>query len=189
MRVGFPSTANPRGGEGLDGVVQSGGRHPDVVYPSPARRRHSVLAPIRRPPQRVLRPQRALWATAAIRPTVRAHRVPTHGHGRGVPGPFPCPSTARRVAGGTAAGAALHRRTRSTTQLRHPHPQPQSLAVAMSLARQLELREQYTSVPARAHERGLLGSPAPRLALMTPTADKAATPSVTVDRRQVKRLS
>jgi hypothetical protein len=42
---------------------------------------------------------------------------------------------------------------------------PQSLAAAMSLARQLQLREQYAPVPTKASFRGLLPSPLPRLAL------------------------
>ena len=66
---------------------------------------------------------------------------------------------------------------------------PQSLAAAMSLARQLELREQYAPAPAKAAPRGLLPAPPPRLALPAPPADKAATPTVTVDGQPVKRLS
>jgi hypothetical protein len=66
---------------------------------------------------------------------------------------------------------------------------PQSLAAAMSLARQLELREQYASVPAKVAPRGLLPAPAPRLTLPAPQIDKAAVPTVTVDDRQVERLS
>ena len=64
---------------------------------------------------------------------------------------------------------------------------PQSLAAAMSLARQLELREQYTSPPPKGATRGLLPTPAPRLALPAPPAEKAATPAVMADGR--KRLS
>jgi hypothetical protein len=59
----------------------------------------------------------------------------------------------------------------------------------MSLARQLELREQYASVPAKVAPRGLLPAPAPRLTLPAPQIDKAAVPMVTVDGRQVERLS
>jgi hypothetical protein len=57
---------------------------------------------------------------------------------------------------------------------------PQSLAAAMSLARQLELREQYTAAPPRPAGRGLLPIPAPRLALPAPPASKADTSTVTV---------
>jgi hypothetical protein len=66
---------------------------------------------------------------------------------------------------------------------------PQSLVAARSLARQLELREQYTLVPANPANRGLLPAPAPRLALPAPPVDKAAAPTVAVEGRQAKRLS
>jgi hypothetical protein len=64
---------------------------------------------------------------------------------------------------------------------------PQSLAAAMSLARQLELREQYTPPPPKGATRGLLPSLAPRLALPASPAEKAATPAVMAD--GCKRLS
>jgi hypothetical protein len=66
---------------------------------------------------------------------------------------------------------------------------PQSLAAAMSLARQLELREQYTAASPRPAGRGLLPVPAPRLALSAPLAPKADTSTVTVEGRPVKRLT
>jgi hypothetical protein len=68
---------------------------------------------------------------------------------------------------------------------------PQSLAAAMSLARQLELREQYTAAPPRPADRGLLPVPvpAPRLALPAPPAPKADTSTVTMEGRPVKRLT
>ena len=59
----------------------------------------------------------------------------------------------------------------------------------MSLARQLELREQYTPAPTKAATRGLLPAPTPRLALPAPPVDKAAAPPVTAEGRPVKRLS
>ncbi|WVZ81753.1 LOW QUALITY PROTEIN: hypothetical protein U9M48_029095 [Paspalum notatum var. saurae] len=59
----------------------------------------------------------------------------------------------------------------------------------MSLARQLELREQYGPAPAKAAPRGLLPAPPPCLALPGPPADKVATPTVTVDGQPVKRPS
>jgi hypothetical protein len=59
---------------------------------------------------------------------------------------------------------------------------PQSLAAAMSLARQFELREQYTAPAARAPLRPLLPAPAARLALPAPPGAKAATPAtITVE--------
>jgi hypothetical protein len=66
---------------------------------------------------------------------------------------------------------------------------PQSLVAAMSLARQLELRDQYTTVPPRLAGCGLLPVPAPRLALPAPLAPKADTSTVTVEGRPVKRLT
>jgi hypothetical protein len=66
---------------------------------------------------------------------------------------------------------------------------PQSLAAAMSLARQLEMREQYTAAPPRPAGCGLLPVLAPRLALPTPPAPKADTSTVTVEGRSVKRLT
>ena len=69
---------------------------------------------------------------------------------------------------------------------------PQSLAAAMSLARQMELREQYTATataPPKAAPRGLLPAPQPRPALTYPQSSKPATPNVTVEGRPVKRLN
>jgi hypothetical protein len=67
---------------------------------------------------------------------------------------------------------------------------PQSLAAAMSLARQFELREQYTAPAARAPPRPLLPAPAARLALPAPPSAKAATPvTITVEGRPIKRLT
>jgi hypothetical protein len=66
---------------------------------------------------------------------------------------------------------------------------PQSLAAAMSLARQLELREQYTAAPPRPAGRGLLPAPASRLAQSAPPLPKADTSTVTVEGRPVKRLT
>jgi hypothetical protein len=66
---------------------------------------------------------------------------------------------------------------------------PQSLVAAMSLARQLELREQYTTAPPRPAGRDLLPVPAPRLALPAPPAPKADTSTITVEGRPVKRLT
>jgi hypothetical protein len=58
----------------------------------------------------------------------------------------------------------------------------------MSLARQLELREQYTAVPPRPAGCDL-PVPAPCLALPAPPALKADTSTVTVEGRPVKRLT
>nr|QHU79743.1 hypothetical protein [Oryza coarctata] len=66
---------------------------------------------------------------------------------------------------------------------------PQSLAAAVSLARQLELREQYTLALIKPATRGLLPTLAPRLVLSAPPIDKAAPPAVTVVGHLVKRLS
>lgn len=65
---------------------------------------------------------------------------------------------------------------------------PQSLSVAMSLARKLELREHLAApaAPPRTAGRGLL--PAPR-ALPALPASAAATPTITVEGRPVKKLS
>ncbi|XP_066340433.1 uncharacterized protein [Miscanthus floridulus] len=71
---------------------------------------------------------------------------------------------------------------------------PQSLVMAMSLARKLELREQYYTavVPAPPAPwqttRGLLIGPPPQLALPAPPP-RTAAPSLTIEGRQVKRLS
>jgi hypothetical protein len=66
----------------------------------------------------------------------------------------------------------------------------QSLAAAMSLARQFELREQYTAPATRAPPHPLLPAPAARLALPTPPGAKAATPTtITVEGRPIKRLT
>jgi len=60
----------------------------------------------------------------------------------------------------------------------------------MSLARQLELWEQYVAAPAEALVRGLLPAPPPRLALPTPPATKAdALGAAIADRPAAKRLS
>jgi hypothetical protein len=59
----------------------------------------------------------------------------------------------------------------------------------MSLARQLELQEQYTAAPPHPADRGLLPVPAPRLALPAPPASKADMSTVTVEGRSVKRLT
>ena len=64
---------------------------------------------------------------------------------------------------------------------------PQTLAAAMSLARQMELREQYTAPPAKAATRPLLPAPPPRLALPAPPGAKPAT--ITMEGRQIKRLT
>jgi hypothetical protein len=52
----------------------------------------------------------------------------------------------------------------------------QSLAATMSLARQLELREQYTPTPTKAAARGLLPAPALRLALPAPPVARCTRP-------------
>jgi hypothetical protein len=66
----------------------------------------------------------------------------------------------------------------------------------MSLARQMELREQYSAAAAaapKAAPRGLLPAPQPRLALTYPQGSlqgsKAAMPNVTIEGRPVKRLN
>ncbi|KAI4330765.1 hypothetical protein MLD38_029019 [Melastoma candidum] len=67
---------------------------------------------------------------------------------------------------------------------------PQSLAGAMSLARKLELREQYATPPPRPAVRALLPPPAPRLALPAPPAtNPTASAAVTLESRPVKRLT
>ena len=67
---------------------------------------------------------------------------------------------------------------------------PQSLAGAMSLARKLELREQYVVPAPRATTKGLLPAPPPRLALPAPPPVHAAAPNtVTIEGRPVKRLT
>ena len=67
---------------------------------------------------------------------------------------------------------------------------PQTLAGAMSLARKLELREQYTATPPRAATRGLLPTPVQRLALPAPPATTSSTSAtVTVEGRSIKRLT
>jgi hypothetical protein len=67
---------------------------------------------------------------------------------------------------------------------------PQSLAAAMSLARQFELRQQYTARAARALSRPVLLASAVRLALPTPPGAKAATPAtITIEGHPIKRLT
>ncbi|XP_066320154.1 uncharacterized protein [Miscanthus floridulus] len=66
---------------------------------------------------------------------------------------------------------------------------PQSLAAAMSLARQMELMEQYQPTSAKAAPRAILPAPLPRQAAPQPTAPKAPTPTVTIEGRPVKRLT
>ena len=67
---------------------------------------------------------------------------------------------------------------------------PQTLAGAMSLARKLELREQYAAPAPRAATRGLLAAPPPRLALPAPPgANPPAPNTLTVEGRPIKRLS
>jgi hypothetical protein len=67
---------------------------------------------------------------------------------------------------------------------------PQSLAAAMSLARQFELREQYTALASRTLGRPLLQAPPARLALAAPPATKPAAPAtITVEGRTIKHLS
>ena len=60
----------------------------------------------------------------------------------------------------------------------------------MSLARKLELREQYVAPAPRAAPRGLLAAPPQRLALPAPPgANPPALNIVTVEGRPIKRLS
>ena len=60
----------------------------------------------------------------------------------------------------------------------------------MSLARKLELREQYAAPPPRAAPRALLPAPALRLALLAPPMNTSTAPAtVTVEGRPVKRLT
>ena len=68
---------------------------------------------------------------------------------------------------------------------------PQTLDAATSLARQFELREQYsTPVTKPAPRPPLLPVPAPRHALPAPQAPKPAAPAtITVEGRQIKRLT
>jgi hypothetical protein len=67
---------------------------------------------------------------------------------------------------------------------------PQSLAAAMSLARQFELRQQYTARAARALSRPMLLASAVRLALPAPPGAKAATPAtITIEGHPIKRLT
>lgn len=67
---------------------------------------------------------------------------------------------------------------------------PQSLSVAMSLARKLELREQFAApaAPPRAAGRGLLPAPCVLPALPAPAAAAPAN-TITVEGRPVKKLS
>jgi hypothetical protein len=58
----------------------------------------------------------------------------------------------------------------------------------MSLARQLELREQYASAAAKAPSWGFLSSPLPRFALPAAPAEKAALAMIPVGGQPVKRL-
>jgi hypothetical protein len=57
----------------------------------------------------------------------------------------------------------------------------------MSLARHLELREQYAPAVAKAPSRGVLPSPPPRFALLAAPTEKAAPSTVPVGRQPVKR--
>jgi hypothetical protein len=66
---------------------------------------------------------------------------------------------------------------------------PQSLAAAMSLARQLELQEQYSPAPVKAASLGLLPPPPARLAISAPPTDKTTTTPITGEGQQVKHLS
>jgi hypothetical protein len=59
----------------------------------------------------------------------------------------------------------------------------------MSLARQLELREQYAPAAAKEPSRGVLPSPPPRFALPVAPAEKAAPATVPVGGQPVKCLS
>jgi len=64
---------------------------------------------------------------------------------------------------------------------------PQSLAAAMSLARSLELVEQYYTSSPKGPVWGVLPAPGPRPAL--PAGAKPAQPPATVEGRPVKRLN
>jgi len=69
---------------------------------------------------------------------------------------------------------------------------PQTLAAAMSLARKLALRDQYTAPPSRAPGRVPLPATSARLplpALPTTPAPTAASTTITVEGRPVKRLT
>jgi hypothetical protein len=67
---------------------------------------------------------------------------------------------------------------------------PQTLKGAMSLARKLELQEQYAAPAPRTANRGLLPAPPPRLALPAPPpANQAAPNTVTIEGHPVKRLT
>jgi len=68
---------------------------------------------------------------------------------------------------------------------------PQTLTAAMSLARQFELREQYsTPAPKAAPRSPLLPAPGPRLTLPAPQPPRTAAPaSISLEGRQIKRLT
>ncbi len=68
---------------------------------------------------------------------------------------------------------------------------PQSVASAMSLARQFKLMAEYTTAPAKAPGRGVLGAPQARPALPAPPPHPDKTPAVTNqgEGRQAKRLT
>ena len=66
---------------------------------------------------------------------------------------------------------------------------PQSLAAAMSIARQLELREQIVASLAKTAPRGTVMATTPRPAILGSGANKAPTPTITVEGRPVKRLT
>lgn len=126
-----------------------------------------------------------------LRPTVRARRVPTNGHGREVPGPFLGHPTVRRVVGRTTTGAGGLALPLSYDICIHKPPITSSCHEPGAATGTSGVVHVGTCQGRGGRERGLLGPPALRLALPapTPTPDKAATTTVTVDGRPVKCLS
>jgi hypothetical protein len=102
----------------VDGGLQFGGGHADVVHPSPVGRGNSVVAPLQGTSAPVLR------AATPVRPAGRVGGVSAHRHGRRVSGPVPGALAARQPPQRRAADPAVHGRSPTAAQHRRADLEP-----------------------------------------------------------------
>ncbi|WVZ97289.1 hypothetical protein U9M48_042838, partial [Paspalum notatum var. saurae] len=184
LRIVLPSAADHGGGEGLDGLLQLGGRRTDVVRLVQANegtsswRRFTELLnlrygpPLRSAPLAELAECRRTGTVVEYQDRFQA-LLPRAG-------PLRESQRVQLFTGGLQPPLSIDVRIQN----------PQSLAAAMSLARQFELREQYAAPAPRAPPRPLLPAPPPRLALPVLPGPRAATPAmISVKGRQIKHLT
>lgn len=168
----------------MDGVLQSRGRRPVVVLPSPAGRGYSFLASVQGAPPSALRPP----CSNLLGELATCHRT-------GIVEEYQDRFQALLPRAGRLDEAQHVQLFTTGLQPLLSHDveihNPQSLAAAMSLSRKIELRNTYAAPPVCApqRDRPLLLAPPARLALLAPPADKNAPATITVEGRPVKRLT